>query len=349
MPLSKYTPRDSTAVTPIGAYVSPNDTGVIPIRGMTPPASAPALPRRHAPSVPVADRPWRVLLVPPTPGARTRAFDLARWQARVILGTLVMLLLLAAGAVTAVMIAIDGPDLLATNAEVATLRDRLTAVEDSLALARAVLADADSAPTELATLNSPSLKGAPSSARAERRASLLARVRARRSGDVSSSSGLRGIEGLPVFGSIVSGFSIARRHPVLHILRPHLGIDIAAVRGTSVAAPADGRVTYVGRRFSYGLTVDIQHAGGVTTRYAHLRAALVHEGQSVVRGAAIATVGSSGLTTGPHLHYEVAVNGKPVDPLRFRMPRLEDSGSDHGAPVAHGESPAPSAPREPDR
>ena len=327
----------------------PSDSGVIPIRGITPPSSAPALPRRRGPSVPVEHRPWRVLLVPPTPGSRTRAFDLARWQARVILSTLVMLLLLAAGAVTAVMIALDAPDLLATSAEVATLRDRLSAVEDSLALARAVLANADAAPTQPGTVSPASPMNAPSSARSDGNAPLLARIRARRSGELASSPGLRGVEGLPVLGAIVSGFSNARRHPILHILRPHLGIDIAAVRGTSVVAPADGRVTSVGRRFSYGLTVDIEHAGGVSTRYAHLRAALVHEGQSVVRGAAIATVGSSGLTTGPHLHYEVTVNGKPVDPLRFRMPVLAEGSSDHGAPVAHGEAITPGAPKAPDR
>lgn len=349
MSLPKHTPRESTAVTPIAGYGSASDSGVIPIRGLTPPSPPFAVPRRSAPSVPVDRRPWRVLLVPPTPGARTRAFDLARWQARVILSTLVMLLLLAAGAVTAVIVALDGPDLLATSAEVATLRERLTAVEDSLALARAVLADADSAPSEPPTATAASAPGSPSGARSDRRASLLARVRARRSGGLSSSPGLHSIEGLPVLGAIVSGFSSARRHPILHILRPHLGIDIAAVRGTTVAAPADGRVTYVGRRFSYGLTVDMEHAGGITTRYAHLRAALVHEGQSVVRGAAIATVGSSGLTTGPHLHYEVAVDGRPVDPLRFRMPQLDADGSDHGAQLTHGDLIAPGAPREPDR
>ena len=347
MSLPKHTPRESTAVTPIGGYGLANDSGVIPIRGITPPSPPRAVPRQRVPSVPVERRPWRVLLVPPTPGARTRAFDLARWQARAILSALVMLLLFAAGAVTAVMVALDGPELVATSAEVTTLRDRLSAVEDSLALARAVLADADATLAEPATVGTGALKRVASSARSDDRASLMARVRARRSGEASSS--LRGIEGLPVIGAIVSGFSSSRRHPILHILRPHLGIDIAAVRGTNVAAPADGRVTYVGRRFSYGLTVELEHAGGVTTRYAHLRAALVHEGQSVVRGAAIATVGSSGLTTGPHLHYEVAVNGQPVDPLRFRMPHLEEEGSNHGAPVAQAEAIAPRTPKDPEQ
>ena len=157
-----------------------------------------------------------------------------------------------------------------------------------------------------------------------------------------------------MIGAIMSGFSNARRHPILHILRPHLGIDIAAVRGTRVAAPAAGRVTYVGRKFAYGLTVEIEHADGITTRYAHLRTALVRAGQPVVRGGAIATVGSSGLTSGPHLHYEVAINGQQVDPLRFRMPQLSDSTSlsasppappsiGAGAPATHDESGGPNA------
>ena len=330
MSLPKTTPREVTPIVPIGGFSPSVEPGVIPIRGTTPPSPVLKLPAPTAPagrlrarSVPVERRPWRVLLVPPTPGARTRAFDLARWQARVILSALVMLLLVAAGAVTAVIVALDSPDLLATSSEVASLRDRLSAVEDSLILARAVLAGSEDVPPD----------------------SRVARTRV---------LAPLGIAGLPVIGAIVSGFSNARRHPILHILRPHLGIDIAAVRGTRVAAPAAGRVTYVGRKFAYGLTVDIAHADGITTRYAHLRTALVSEGQQVARGAAIATVGSSGITTGPHLHYEVAVNGRQVDPLRSRMPQLGDSASVFGArpappsagvgaPAVHEESATPSA------
>ena len=255
-----------------------------------------------------------------------------------------MLLLVAAGAVTAVIVALESPDLLATSSEVTALRDRLGAVEDSLALARAVLAESENVPADSsAAVPTPAAPTAVATS-AGRRASLLARVRARTPATKSLIVPLS-VEGLPVIGSIVSGFSNARRHPILHILRPHLGIDIAAKRGTRVAAPADGRVTYVGRKFALGLTVEIEHADGVTTRYAHLRSALVHDGQTVVRGAAIATVGSSGLTTGPHLHYEVAINGRQVDPLQFRMPQLGDSTAVGGVPATHEDSVAPSAPR----
>ena len=325
------TPRDVTRIAPASGFSSSGASGVIPIRGMTPSSPARAVPapvasagRPRPRSVPVERRPWRVLLVPPTPGARTRAFDLARWQARLILSALVVLLLVVAGTVTAVILALDSPDLLATPSEVATLRNRLSAAEDSLALARAELSDSEDVPADSSVAVPALVKSARITTPVTRRATLLTRVRA----PVSAPDG---IEGLPVLGAIVSGFSHARRHPILHILRPHLGIDIAAARGTRVAAPAAGRVTYVGRKFAFGLTIDLEHANGIATRYSHLRTALVSEGQQVARGAAIATVGSSGLTTGPHLHYEVAVNGRQVDPLRFHMPQLGDSSAVSGS------------------
>jgi murein DD-endopeptidase MepM/ murein hydrolase activator NlpD len=77
-------------------------------------------------------------------------------------------------------------------------------------------------------------------------------------------------------------------------------------------------VSFVGRRFAMGLTVEITHANGVRSRYLHLRSASVQVGQHVLRGALIAAVGSSGLSTGPHLHYEVLVNGHQVNPLHYR-------------------------------
>jgi murein DD-endopeptidase MepM/ murein hydrolase activator NlpD len=128
-----------------------------------------------------------------------------------------------------------------------------------------------------------------------------------------------GIEDLPVIGAIASRFSRARRHPLLHVIRPHLGIDVAARRGTQITAPAPGRVTFVGRKFGFGLVVEIDHGNGVLTRYAHCGTALVGEGARVQRGVPIATVGTSGLSTGPHLHYEVLVNGRQVDPLRYKI------------------------------
>ncbi|MEO8622811.1 MAG: M23 family metallopeptidase [bacterium] len=350
MSLPKPNPRESTPVVPIGGYSPTAQSGVIPIR-RTPPLALPAIPATPAPAgrprarnVPVARRPWRILLVPPTPGAPTRAFDLARWQARVMLSGLVMLLLLAAGAVTAVVVALETPDAFTSGAEVATLRERLASVEDSLAIARAVLAESANVAVDSSATTAATVKDARPAPVPDKKGSLISRVRARVpavSHTKSPAIMTLGAEGLPVIGAIVSEFTTARRHPILHIIRPHLGIDISAVRGTRVAAPADGRVTRVGRQFAFGLVVEIEHSDGVTTRYAHLRSALVKQGQRVVRGAVIATVGSSGLTTGPHLHYEIAINGKQVDPLKFRIAQRSDSAAVDGMPATHEEAAAP--------
>jgi murein DD-endopeptidase MepM/ murein hydrolase activator NlpD len=124
---------------------------------------------------------------------------------------------------------------------------------------------------------------------------------------------------LPVIGRISSGYSLSRRHPVLMIRRPHRGVDVVAPAGTRVHAPADGRVARVAREFGYGLYIELDHGGGVRTRYAHLRSALVEPGDRITAGTPIATVGSSGLSSGPHLHYEVWVKGNTVNPLRHRF------------------------------
>ena len=141
---------------------------------------------------------------------------------------------------------------------------------------------------------------------------------------------------------MVSGFSHARRHPLLHRVRPHLGVDLAAPRGTRVSAPAAGVVIHVGHRLGFGLVVELDHGAGVVTRYAHLRSAAVQEGETVRRGEAIAAVGTSGVTTGPHLHYEVMVHGRQVDPLRVRFGRAEASAeagpvlTGHATPASGG-------------
>jgi murein DD-endopeptidase MepM/ murein hydrolase activator NlpD len=108
---------------------------------------------------------------------------------------------------------------------------------------------------------------------------------------------------------------------VLHVIRPQLGIDVAEPRGTQITATAPGRVSFVGRKFGFGLVVEIDHGNGVLTRYAHCGSTLVTAGTHAERGMPIATVGTSGLSTGPHLHYEVLVNGKQVDPLRYKLPQ----------------------------
>lgn len=122
---------------------------------------------------------------------------------------------------------------------------------------------------------------------------------------------------MPVAGIISSGFSASRFHPILEIFRAHKGVDVSAPAGTPIVAPAAGRVSYVGWRFGYGLTVELEHSGEVTTRYAHCRTANVHVGDHVTAGQQIATVGSSGLATGPHVHFEVIARGNSVDPIKF--------------------------------
>jgi murein DD-endopeptidase MepM/ murein hydrolase activator NlpD len=125
---------------------------------------------------------------------------------------------------------------------------------------------------------------------------------------------------MPTTGWLSSQFSRARFHPILHLSRPHEGIDLAAPYGTPVVAPAAGRVTRITRQSGYGLVLEIDHGNGIETKYAHLSKVVVRDGQRVVRGQPIAAVGNSGLSTGPHLHYEVHVNGKVVDPLTYVLP-----------------------------
>jgi murein DD-endopeptidase MepM/ murein hydrolase activator NlpD len=121
----------------------------------------------------------------------------------------------------------------------------------------------------------------------------------------------------PTRGYVSSTFSNARWHPILDRPRPHTGIDIVAPRGTPVVASAHGRVSVVGHKGDYGLLIDIDHGHGVVTRYAHLSKAVVRVGQTVERGEIIGNVGQSGLAAGPHLHYEVLVNGQPANPRRY--------------------------------
>jgi murein DD-endopeptidase MepM/ murein hydrolase activator NlpD len=122
----------------------------------------------------------------------------------------------------------------------------------------------------------------------------------------------------PASGPLSSLFSTGRYHPVLHITRPHKGIDIAAATGEPILAPAKGVVRFAGNRGNgYGNMVEVDHGYGFITRFAHASRLLVHTGDTVKRGDIIALVGATGLTTGPHLHYEVEVDGRQVDPLNF--------------------------------
>lgn len=125
---------------------------------------------------------------------------------------------------------------------------------------------------------------------------------------------------MPTRGWLTSAFSQMREHPILHINRPHEGIDVSAPMGAPIEAPANGVVTSAQWENGYGLAVVIDHGYGIVTKFAHCSKLLVRPGQRVRRGDKIALVGSTGLATGPHMHYEVHVNGKPVDPLRYVLP-----------------------------
>jgi murein DD-endopeptidase MepM/ murein hydrolase activator NlpD len=127
---------------------------------------------------------------------------------------------------------------------------------------------------------------------------------------------------MPTQGWLTSNFSSHRFHPLLGYARPHLGIDVRAPRGTAIEAPAAGTVISAKWEGGYGWAVEIDHGYGIVTRYAHTSKMLVKVGDHVQRGDVIALVGQTGLAEGPHLHYEVRVNGKPVDPLKFVLPTV---------------------------
>jgi murein DD-endopeptidase MepM/ murein hydrolase activator NlpD len=113
-----------------------------------------------------------------------------------------------------------------------------------------------------------------------------------------------------------NGFGM-RFHPILHIIRPHEGIDIDNEVGTPIYAAAEGTIEFTGHQGGYGLTLEINHGFSLKTRYGHLSRILVHEGQRVKRGELVAHSGNSGLSSAPHLHYEVRVNGVAQNPIDY--------------------------------
>ena len=111
-------------------------------------------------------------------------------------------------------------------------------------------------------------------------------------------------------------------HPIHNRPLPHEGIDLAAPKGTPIFAAAKGRVTRAGWAVGYGLTVEIDHGHGFTTLYGHASKLLVRVGQEVSRGDVIAQVGSTGIATSSHLHYEVSLNGVPQNPSNYILPDI---------------------------
>lgn len=122
--------------------------------------------------------------------------------------------------------------------------------------------------------------------------------------------------GLPGRGDISSYYG-PRRSPFTGRKKLHHGIDFSLPRGSDVLSTGAGEVISVRRSRTYGVVIDIRHTNEVITRYAHLSKALVSKGQTVYRGQRIALVGNTGRSTGPHLHYEVRVRGRTVDPMKF--------------------------------
>jgi len=120
--------------------------------------------------------------------------------------------------------------------------------------------------------------------------------------------------GLPVSARLTSGFGM-RAHPIRGGMRAHSGVDLAAPYGSPIVATADGVIGTAGWSGGYGLLVAISHGDGVQTRYGHLSRLNVAAGQQVRRGDVIGFVGSTGQSTGPHVHYEVRVNGVATNPL----------------------------------
>ena len=120
----------------------------------------------------------------------------------------------------------------------------------------------------------------------------------------------------PIAGRITSRFG-SRVHPILGYRRFHAGVDFGASHGSTIRAADSGTVIFAGWYGGFGRAAIIDHGGGLTTLYAHTSRLLVREGQGVQQGQSIAAVGSTGLSTGPHLHFEVRRNGRPVNPMNY--------------------------------
>ena len=190
---------------------------------------------------------------------------------------------------------------------------------------RSYLAMVDTLQSESATLEEQLRRRAEE----ERRRAVAAAARAaRQAADAASPSAQKGSAGggatadsgqgmlWPASGRLTSGFGW-RTHPIFGTRRLHAGIDIGAGYGAKIMSAEAGTVVSAGSMTGYGNVVVIDHGGGISTLYAHQASVAVSGGQSVQRGQTIGYVGSTGYSTGPHLHFEVRVNGAPVDPMGY--------------------------------
>ena len=158
------------------------------------------------------------------------------------------------------------------------------------------------------------------------------------------------------FTRVSSAFNPRRQHPILNLIRGHMGTDYAAPTGTPVHAAGDGRVSFAGRRGGYGNAVVLTHGSNVSTLYGHLSrfARITHVGAHVQQGDVIAYVGMTGLATGPHLHYEYLTNGVHRNPQTVQLPGAEPLHAealqrfrDLAAPLIAALSPQPPGPSAP--
>jgi len=262
---------------------------------------------------------WTILIVPPNPLRKTRTVHIGRRHVRAVLAIAGLCCLTIVG--LGVVVLGDSLQVTATADELADAHQMILTLTDSLQS----IAD-DDVPDEG--------EGAGTAKNA--------------AAHIGAARPAHGIV-LPAAGVITSRFSRSRWHPILRIFRPHKGVDVAAPFGSRITAPAAGRVTFVGRKLGDGLMVELDHGAGVTSRYAHCSSVKVRVGDFVSFGDVIAAVGSSGLSTAPHVHFEVRIRGEPVDPLKYLItarltpqkaePAIMQAGSP--TPVHH---PAPDHP-----
>lgn len=290
----------------------------------------------------MAGRRWTVMIVPHgSESARSiavsdRALRAASWVGACIS----MVLLIGLGVVIAQVGSVGrriaygrsldpaAAELLDLRAQIGRLQDTIAGIEQREERLRlmAGMPDTDSA-ERLVAMSAGDSGDGPPAARADvavllRRASLLSESFAEVTDSVSRH--VRRLEStpsiMPTAGWLTSAFTRSRFHPILHVSRPHEGIDVSAPMGAPIVAPASGRVKTVTRERGYGNVLEIDHGNGIVTRFAHTSRIVVREGQRVTRGQLVANVGNSGLSTGPHLHYEIHVNGAVVDPLKYVLP-----------------------------
>ena len=270
-----------------------------------------------------SDRPqsrtgWTLLIVPPNPLRKTRAVHIGRRHVRAALAIAGLCTLTIAG--LGVVVFSDSMQVTATADELADAHQMILTLTDSL--------------QSIADLDVPDADGVSGA-----EAHAVKNAAARSAGLARPARGIT----LPAVGPITSRFSRSRWHPILRIFRPHKGVDVAAAYGSNITAPAAGRVSFVGRKLGDGLMVELDHGNGVTSRYAHCSAVKVRVGDFVSFGDVIAAVGSSGLSTAAHVHFEVRVRGEPVDPLKYLITaRLTPHEKPREpAPVMQAGSPAP--------